>query len=299
MKSSPSPAATRLATLGLLVIGIALVLWLILGNRPAGSPPSGQSSSDSTSSGGGAAPAVVDADYLACRTAIERVYHSHRENAPAFDQVYTADVMQKRVAEELLRERILAEVFNVQISDGELSAELDRIHQSTQAPDVLAELEAALGNDDARIKACLVKPLLVDRFLRDAYANNTAIHQATYDEANRMRERVLSGESMKAVGGERYSEVIYDANARPMGEPPAPGTPQVAPLSSMDAETKQIVEEQLKQTGDVSQVIGGRDDFKLMRLAERRSDRVVLELILIPKRTFDQWFAEERQKRGQ
>lgn len=242
---------------------------------------------------------AVDADYLACRTAIERVYHSQRQDAPPFEQVFTPEVMQKRVAEELLKERLLAEVFNQRISDAELSMELARIHQSTQAPEVLAELEAALGNDPNRIKACLVKPILVDRFLRDAYANNMALHQAEYEEASHLRQRVLAGESMQAVGGDRYSALIYDANARPMAEPPEPGTPQVVPLSALEQEIKQVIEEQLKQPGDVSQVIAGRDDFKLLRLIERHPDRIALELILIPKRPFDDWFNQERQKWGQ
>lgn len=276
--------ARPLAALGILIIGGAIILWLLLSNRQANSTP---------------VVSVADADYLACRTAIERVYHSHREDAPPFEQVYTPDVMQKRVAEELLKERLLAEVFNQRVSDDEMSIELDRIHQSTQAPDILAELEAALGNDTARIKACLVKPILVDRLLRDAYANNAAIHQAKYNEVNALRQRVLAGEPMKAVGGAWYSELIYDENARPLGEPPEPGTPQIAPMTALDPEMKQIVEEQLKQPGDVSQVIVGRDDFKLVRLVERRPDRIALELILVPKRYFDDWFAEERQKRGQ
>lgn len=263
---------------------LALLLALILASCRAGPPPS--------------TPAV-DADYLACRTAIERVYYGQRQDAPPFDQVFTPEVMQKRVAEELLKERLLAEVFNQRISEDELSMELARIHQSTQAPEVLAALEAALGNDPARIKACLVKPILVDRFLRDAYVNNTALHQAEYDEANRLRQRVLAGESMQAVGGDRYSALIYDANARPMAEPPEPGAPQVIPLSAMEPEIKQVIEEQLKQPGDVSQVIVGRDDFKLLRLVERHPDRIALELILIPKRPFDDWFNQERQKRGQ
>ncbi len=264
--------------------GLAVLLALLLAGCRAGAPPS--------------TPAV-DADYLACRTAIERVYYSQREEAPPFEQVFTPEVMQKRVAEELLKERLLAEVFNQRISDDELSMEWDRIRQTTQAPQVLAQLEAALGNDPARIKACLVKPILVDRFLRDAYANNTALHQAEYDEANRLRQRVLAGESMRTVGGDRYSELIYDANAKPVAEPPEPGTPQIIPLSAMEPEIKQVIEEQLQQPGDVSQVIVGRDDFKLLRLVERQPDRIALELILIPKRPFDDWLNQERQKRGQ
>lgn len=264
--------------------GLAILLGLILvGCR--GGPPS-------------PTPAV-DADYLACRTAIERVYYSQREDAPPFEQVFTPEVMQKRVAEELLKERLLAEVFNQRVSEDELSMELARIHQSTQAPQVLAELEAALGNDPARIRTCLVKPILVDRFLREAYANNMALHQAEYDEASRLRQRVLAGESMQAVGGDRYSALIYDANARPLAEPPEPGTPQVVPLSALEPEIKQVIEEQLQQPGDVSQVIVGRDDFKLLRLTDRRPDRIALELILVPKRPFDDWFNQERQKRGQ
>lgn len=264
--------------------GLAVLLALLLAGCRAGTPPS--------------TPAV-DADYLACRTAIERVYYRQGESTVPFEQVFTPEVMQKRVAEELFKERLLAEVFNQQISDDELSMEWDRIRQTTQAPQVLAELEAVLGNDLARIKTCLVKPILVDRFLRDAYANNTALHQAEYDEASRLRQRVLSGESMQAVGGDRYSALIYDANARPMAEPPEPGTPQVIPLSAMEPEIKQVIEEQLQQPGEVSQVIVGRDDFKLLRLVERHPDRIALELILIPKRPFDDWLNQERQKRGQ
>src|SRR5262245_22792364 len=88
------------------------------------------------------------ASLCADRTAIERVYYNHRTgNKPPFEQVSPPALIERLVQQDLHKESVLKKVYAIDVTPAMLAAEVQRIDATTRAPETLAELKAALGND--------------------------------------------------------------------------------------------------------------------------------------------------------
>src|SRR5882672_4800786 len=117
------------------------------------------------------------------RAAIERVYYSHRlGNKPPFEQALPPAFIERLVKEDLRKETALKKVYAVEITTALLNAELQRINTTTRAPEVLAELKAALGDDTNRFARALARPIVVERLLRDKFENDDTLHAPRSEE---------------------------------------------------------------------------------------------------------------------
>jgi hypothetical protein len=127
------------------------------------------------------------------RAAIEWVYYNHRlGQKPPFEQVSPSSQIERLVKADLRKEAVLRKVYRVGITPAVLEAEVQRINTTTRAPEMLAEIKAALGNDPAKFAQAFAKPFLVERLLRDKFDNDDALHAAQRREAERVREKVLA-----------------------------------------------------------------------------------------------------------
>lgn len=134
------------------------------------------------------------------RVAIERVYYAHRlGNKPPFEQLLPPALVEKRITKDLRKEAVLKKVYGIEITAAMVEAEFTRIDATTRAPDVLAELKAALGNDQTRFARAVVKPMVVERTLRDRIANDDKPHAAQRRQADQVRNDLLA--SKKSSGG--------------------------------------------------------------------------------------------------
>jgi hypothetical protein len=133
------------------------------------------------------------ATLVPARTAIERVYYNHRlGQKPPFEQVTPPALIERLVREDLRKEAVLRQVYGVAITPALLDAEVQRINTTTRAPDMLADIKAALGDDPARFAQAFAKPFLVERLLRDKFDNDDALHSAQRREAEVVRETLLA-----------------------------------------------------------------------------------------------------------
>ena len=73
-----------------------------------------------------------------------------------------------------------------------VEAEVQRINSTTRAPEMLAEIKAALGHDPIRFADAFARPVLVERLLRDKFENDEALHAAIRRECERVRSALLS-----------------------------------------------------------------------------------------------------------
>ena len=122
-----------------------------------------------------AAPASSSA--VADRAAVERVYYEHRlGNKGPFEEALSAAAIEKMVRAETKKEAALRRVYRVEIGDAEIAEELKRIEASTRAPEVLAEIKQALGNDAARFARAVARPIIVERELRTRFENDDQVH---------------------------------------------------------------------------------------------------------------------------
>lgn len=94
---------------------------------------------------------AADFDSLcADRTGIERIYFNHRPGSkPPLEQVLPRELIEKLVRQDLPKEVVLKRVYGIEITGAMLAAEVQRVNTTPRAPDILAELKAALDNDDS------------------------------------------------------------------------------------------------------------------------------------------------------
>jgi hypothetical protein len=126
------------------------------------------------------------------RTAIERVYYTHRlGQKPPFEEVSPPSLIERLVKEDLRKEAVLKRVYGVEITPALLEAEVQRINTTTRAPEMMAEIKVALGNDPVKFANAFARPFLVERLLRDKFENDDALHAAQRREAETLRNRLL------------------------------------------------------------------------------------------------------------
>src|SRR6476620_1877790 len=127
--------------------------------------------------------ALTFAERVAYQQAIEDVYWRHRiwpkENAepkPSLDAVMSQVQLENKVATYLRDSLALEDHWQKPITAKQLQAEMDRMVEDTQQPEVLRELFEALGNDPAVIAECLAKPILAERLIADFSAQGQTRH---------------------------------------------------------------------------------------------------------------------------
>lgn len=271
------------------------------------------------------------------RLAVERVYYNHRTGAkPAFEAVLPRSLAADLVRADLRKEAVLQAVFGVTISPGMLEAEVQRINTTTRAPEMLAELKAALGNQPARFARTVARPILVERELRGRFENDERLHHAQRQAADALRGQLLEARKTNApvptlvallsrahAGATReitwqLAPRLAEAAANPpalaqattaQGGPyslqatvqvtPASAAPPPAPedhrlyFEDLSPQLQRVLRVQLQRPGDVSAVIESPEHFLLFLARAKTEAALTVESVEIPKRSYDQWLAEQ------
>jgi hypothetical protein len=276
---------------------------------------------------------AADTDFAAqCadRTAVERVYYNHRlGDKPPFEETLPPALVKSLVEESLRKEAVLEKVYGVKITAGLLEAEVRRINSTTRAPDVLAELKAALDNDPERFARTVAKPILVERLLRDKFENDDALHAPQRRQAERIRTELLAAKAnhagadklltrLKQLGSNLVTETTWQ-----LGKPPEPPQddgkelmevrkrfgPQAQLLSSpqatggehkfyfedLPAELQRVLRVQLRQSGDVSAVIETPRGFLVYVCQAKDSTAISVAALSVPKRSYEKWLTEQSE----
>ncbi|HWI60009.1 MAG TPA: hypothetical protein VNZ22_22470, partial [Bacillota bacterium] len=207
-----------------------------------------------------------------------------------------------------------------------LEAEVQRIHATTRAPEMLAEIQAALGHDPARFANTFAKPILVERLLRDKFDNDDAFHAATRRACEAVRARLLAAKTNGASPAQllahlqcpepnAVTETTWQLTPRP-AQTNAPAAaeleirkrfgPNAQRLASpgelhqdrnyyfddLPLALQNVLRVQLRRPGDVSAVIETPDGF-LLYLAREKSDLALgVACLTVPKRSLEQWLEE-------
>lgn len=200
------------------------------------------------------------AELIADRAAIERVYHDHRTGTkPAFEQAMPRELLEKLVLAEAHKEAVLQHVYGVAITPEMVAAEVRRIDATTRAPEMLAELKAALGGDPARFARTVARPIVVERILRARFENDDALHAPQRKVAEELRAQLLAAapavrvELLKATKEGLTHEVTWQLTPRPNEDALAKSaTPPAAPTKGSATSATYSVE----ATVQVAQVLG-------------------------------------------
>lgn len=262
------------------------------------------------------------------RSAVERIYYNHRTGTkPPFEQTLSTNTLAKLVQQELHKEAALKKQYDVEITPAMIAAEVERINTTTRAPETLAEIKAALGNDPARFARSFAQPIVVDRLLRNRFENDDALHAPQRREVEQVRTQLLAAKTNHADGAkllalmrhgntnavtettwqltahpaatnapavdEREIKKRFGANAQILSSPHAGGLDQNFYFADLPVELQNVLRAQLYQPGDVSAVIEMPGGF-LLYLAEEKTDATLRVAVLsTPKRSYEQWLGEQ------
>jgi hypothetical protein len=265
------------------------------------------------------------------RAAIERVYHEHRTGTkPPFEEAMPPALLARLVREDAKKEAVLARTYGVTITDAMVAAEVERINTTTRAPEILAEIKAALGHDPARFARAMARPNVVERALRSRFENDDALHAPQRQQAETARNELLAARTQGADAVKLFAllkqshagavtETTWQLSARPEEKAaPAAGAddlaikqrfgPQAQLLSpsqpgaerdrkfyfaDLPEELQNVLRVQLRQAGDVSAVIEIPAGF-LLFLAEEKTDATLsVASLSIPKRSYEEWLAAQ------
>ena len=146
---------------------------------------------------------------VAAQRAVEQVYWNHRswpkENPapkPPLASVMSDEAIRAKVDEYLRKSNALARWWQHPITTDQLQAELDRMAAKTRDPELLRELQRALGDDPFVIAQTLGRQTLVDRLIRSWYSSEARFHAATKANAEAALAACASVECMKSMGAE-------------------------------------------------------------------------------------------------
>ncbi len=264
------------------------------------------------------------AQQCADRAAIERVYHLHRlATKETFEQVMPRGQIEQLVRHDQRKQNVLDKLYGVKVTSAMIAAEVRRIQTTTRAPEVLAEIQTALGNDAERFALTMAQPIVVERALRQCFENDDRLHAAERGKAESARSSLLNGQSVKGM-----REVTWLLSARPTQDAPTPpaittpttvnaksgaytveATAQLAQViaspdhaefsdkklyfEDLDPELQKVLRAQLKKAGDVSAVIETPGGFLIFQAKETSTETLKVSSLTIPKRSYEEWLAQQ------
>jgi hypothetical protein len=237
------------------------------------------------------------------RLAVERVYYAKQVGAKApFEQAVTRSVIERRVQQELLKERVLKNVYRLEITPKLVAEEVARIERSTMAGDMLAQIKLSLGNNPERFARSVAKPLVVDRVLRARFEADATQQTGKRQAAEALRAQLLAAkaEERAALLKSRNDvrEVTWQLGAKPKAtaqasaRPAQPGAEKLY-FSDLHAEMQKVLAAQLQQPGDVSAVFGADSHFAIYVATRRTADTLTVQAVELPHLTFDDWLTAQ------
>ena len=171
----------------------ALIAWLSFGPAVASQP------SQRT---------LTFEDRVVAQRAIEQVYWNHRlwpkdnpRTKPPLSYGMSDDAIRAKVEDYLKKSHALETWWRRPVSEEQLQAEMDRMARNSRDPGVLREIFAALGNDPVLIAETLARQTLVDRLIRNWYANDTRFHADVRAKAAAALLACTRVDCMKSMAG--------------------------------------------------------------------------------------------------
>jgi hypothetical protein len=270
------------------------------------------------------------ATLCADRMAVERVYYNHRlGDKQPFEQVLPQALIEQIAKEDVRKETALRKLYGVEVTAAMIEAEVKRINTTTRAPEMLAEIKAALRNDSVKFATVFAKPILVERLLREKFENDDTVHSPQRRRIETVREVLLAARGngvvvtnlvslLKHHDSDDLSKTTWQLGSRP-DKPRGANVrdevelkrrfgPNAQVISCSQAEMDQkpyfedlpvnlqrVLRTQLRQAGDFSSVVEMPRGFALYLATERTESVLSVIYLFLPKRSYEAWLAEQKQ----
>ena len=237
------------------------------------------------------------------RLAVERVYYAKQVGAKApFEQAVTRSVIERRVQQELLKERVLKNIYRLEITPKLVAEEVARIERSTMAGDMLAQIKLSLANNPERFARSVAKPLVVDRVLRARFEADATQQAGKRAEAEALRTQLLAAkaEERGALLKSRIDvrEVTWQLGAKPKTTEVSSARPaQIGAekqyFADLHADMQKVLAAQLQKAGDVSAVFGSDQNFAFYIATSRTAEALTVQAVELPHLSFDDWLTAQ------
>lgn len=181
-----------------------------------------------------------------------------------------------------LRTLALQRLWDVSVTPQQIQAEIHRMVRDSRAPAELRRRFEALGGDPQQVAESLVRPLLLDRMLRQHYAEDVLLHAPLRLRA----EAELRNELSQASG--RYSEVEWVR--LPVGGQPGLLT-EPEKIGLLPHEWGAHLARLQRDQGRLQETA---DSFQVQQLLHAGKDRIRVAMVVWSKRSFEDWWSEQR-----
>ena len=236
------------------------------------------------------------AERVRASRALEEVRDRHRiwpegnpGPKPAFEDALPLELSWQRVEDELRMTRALDRRFGQAVTGDEIRTELERISASSKNPERLREYFAALDFDPPLIAEVLVRPVLVEAKLRQAFAYDPLIHSAARQAAREAIAIYGLGPELRRSGAawtERTVELSADGES--VGDL-GPGTPELLSASDFAAELEGA------NARAAHGLVEEDDALHVTVILDSGRHRLRIAHVSWAKPGFDEWWKTERE----
>ena len=149
------------------------------------------------------------------RVAIERIYYTHRTGTKRpFEETMPSSLIEQLVKADAQKEAVLKKAYGVEVTPAMVDAEVQRINTTTRAPETLAEIKHALGDDPLRFARSMARPIVVERILRERFDNDDKLHAPQRQAMDALRSELLAAKKEGKPADALLLQIKESANAK-------------------------------------------------------------------------------------
>lgn len=201
---------------------------------------------------------------------------------------------EKRSEDALLKSAACEQLYGIPITPQALQRELDRMGRETLSPDVLRSLFEAVDNNPATAAEVIARPLLADRLLRSAYANDKRLHEEAWHKAERVLEEVKAGRPWPEGVGVRHGIIVRPLSSKEEALQEKPWITEDGHVL-MSPEKWKAQSHRWPPAGLPPCLIESRQGVLVALVRENGPGELFAESLFVPFRSFDLWWAEARR----
>ncbi len=209
---------------------------------------------------------------------------TNSEPKPSFDEVISSENIRQEVIDNLNKQAILAEYFNISITTELLQYDLSRMANNSKDTKSLEEIYTLFDHNPVTIAHCLSRPYLVETKLTNSFYWSADIHQETQLLAqNEFNYFHTQGLKKKANSAQQKS-LTYKINSENENFSSQEKQESVIELSPNDFENK-IHQLQLSQLHE------SKTFFSYSEVISQTTDSITLNILMWKKQSLDAWLA--------
>jgi hypothetical protein len=181
-----------------------------------------------------------------------------------------------------------------------IEAEAQRINTNTKAPETLRKIKDVFGENRQAYLNVFVKPAYAERVLYfEIFLKDAEIQREPRNQAEKFRQEALAAPA--AFG---QIAVKHNVKAGRLKVSAKTGIGPVAEKSGLSAEPIGLDQAHviLKMVADlpadqlITPVIEWPEGFQVVKLISKDNDSAIIDSVVIPKKSFDEWFWEKAVK---